>query len=190
MHYQIPAEEVNELIERSRNGDVRAFERIVRSYQRYGLAISFRIMCNQDDAKDIVQESFIRIWKNLKNYNSRSKFTTWMYKIIVNLCYDKLKSEKRNKKVFEKMSEEIFELKSLSSSDLEREFSNRETAELIKYFSRELSEKQRIIFVLRDIEEFSINEVAGITGMSEASVKTNLFFARQSIRKKIIGLEK
>jgi RNA polymerase sigma-70 factor (ECF subfamily) len=126
----------------------------------------------------------------MKNYDPKVKFTTWMYKIIVNLCYDKLKSEKRSKMLFENMSEEISELKSLSSTDLEKEFSNKETAMLIKYFSKELSEKQRIIFVLRDIEDFSINEVIEITGMSEASVKTNLFFARQNIRKKIIGLEK
>lgn len=190
MHKPIPIEELNKLIEKSRQGDVRAFEIIVRTYHKYGLAVSFRIMCNEDDAKDIVQEAFIRIWKNLGNYDSRSKFTTWMYKIIVNLCYDKLKSEKRSKRIFEKMSEEISELKSISSTDLEKEFSSRETADLIEYFSRELSEKQRIIFVLRDIEEFSINEAAEITGMSEASVKTNLFFARQNIRKKIIGLEK
>ena len=189
MHNQITVEELNVLIEKAKNGDVRAFEVIVRAYQRYGLAVSFRILCSEDDAKDIVQESFIRIWKHLKSYDPKVKFTTWMYKIIVNLCYDKLKSEKRSKMLFENMSEEISELKSLSSTDLEKEFSNKETAMLIKYFSNELSEKQRIIFVLRDIKDFSINEVVEITGMSEASIKTNLFFARQNIRKKIIGLE-
>jgi RNA polymerase sigma-70 factor (ECF subfamily) len=61
MHNQITVEELNILIEKAKNGDVRAFEVIVRAYQRYGLAVSFRILCSEDDAKDIVQESFIRI---------------------------------------------------------------------------------------------------------------------------------
>ena len=190
MNNQITAEELNELIEKAKNGDARAFEIIVRNYQRYGLAVSFRILCSEDDAKDIVQEGFIRIWKNIKSYDTRSKFTTWMYQIIVNLCYDKLKSEKRRKLLIDNISEENAEIAKLCTTDLEKEFSKKETAMLIKHFSKELSEKQRIIFVLRDIEDFSINEVVEITGMSESSVKTNLFFARQNIRKKIIGMGK
>ncbi|MCX6169272.1 MAG: RNA polymerase sigma factor [Ignavibacteriales bacterium] len=189
MQVQISNDELIELIEKAKSGEVRAFEKIVVSYQRYCLAVSFRILCNEDDAKEIVQECFIRIWKHLKSYDSRSKFTTWMYKIIVNLCYDRLKS-KRRYKWFEKSNEDIFEPEFVSSTDIEREFTNKETVMLIKYFSNQLSEKQRIIFVLRDIEELSIKEVAKVTGMAEASVKTNLFFARQNIRKKIIGLEK
>lgn len=190
MQNNIPCEQLNELIDKSKKGDVRAFEIIVKTYQRYAFAVSFRILCCEDDAKDVVQESFVRIWKHIKSYDSKVKFTTWMYKIIVHLCYDRLKSEKRRKKMFDSMTNESSEIKSLSQINLEREFSNKETADLIKSFSEELSEKQKMVFVLRDLEDLSIQEVIEITGMSESSVKTNLFFARQNIRKKIIELEK
>jgi len=190
MQNNIPGERLNELIDKSKKGDVHAFEIIVRTYQRYAFAVAFRILCCEEDAKDIVQESFVRIWKHLESYDTNVKFTTWMYKIIVNLCYDKLKSERRKKKLFDNMTDEIQEIKSLSSVNLEKEFTNKETADLIKNFSKELSAKQKTVFVLRDMEDLSIQEVVEITGMSESSVKTNLFFARQNIRKKIIELEK
>jgi len=185
MNNSIPNDELTELIEKAGSGDLRAFERIVRTYQRYGLAVSFRILCDEDDAKDVVQESFIKIWKNLKSYDSKFKFTTWMYKIVVNLCYDKLKARKRTNAFSGKRFDEISSAEIVSSADLEKEFTNRETALLIKYFSKGLSERQRIIFVLRDIEGLSIGETAAITGVSESAVKTNLFFARQNIRKKM-----
>lgn len=190
MHNDISSERLNELIEKAKIGDTRAFEIIVRAFYRYGLAVSFKILCDENDAKDVVQEGFIRIWKHLKNYDSKVKFSTWMYKIIMNLCYDKLKLYKRNKQMFEKLTDVDFKMISVSLTDTEKEFSNKETANLIKYFSNELSMKQRIIFILRDIEGLTINEVVEITGMSEASIKTNLFFARQNIRKKLISYEK
>jgi RNA polymerase sigma-70 factor (ECF subfamily) len=188
MNIKISDDELIGLIEKAKEGDTRAFEKIVVSFQRYSYAVSFRILCSSEDAEEIVQESFIRIWKNLKSFDSSSRFTTWMYKIVVNLCYDRLRSRKRFRRSEGDPDLSVSQLP--GSTDLEREFSEKETVALIKYFSNGLSEKQKIIFVLRDLEEFSVKEVSDITGMSEPAVKTNLFFARQNIRKKIIGLEK
>jgi len=189
MQNQITIDELNGLLEKAKKGDLRAFETIVRTYQRYGLVVSFRILGSEDDAKDVVQEGFIRIWRNLKNYDSRAKFTTWMYKIIINLCYDRLKSEKRRKAMFDNITDETNEISKLCSADVEKEFSKKETAAIIKYYSEGLPEKQRIVFALRDLEDLSVSEVVDITGMSEASVKTNLSIARKHIRTKIIGLK-
>ena len=68
---------------------------MVEQFQSYAYSLAFRLVLNEDNAKDIVQESFIRIWRHISNYDSNILFTTWLYKIVTNLCYDNLKSSKR-----------------------------------------------------------------------------------------------
>jgi RNA polymerase sigma-70 factor (ECF subfamily) len=184
-----PAESLEKLIEDAQKGNVTAFEKIVKYHQSYAYAIAFRFLCDEDDAEDVVQESFIRIWNHLQDFDSRMKFTTWMYKIVVNLCYDKAKSNKRRARVFERLDTYSSQENCIVKRNVEEEFTNKETVELIKYFADGLSEKQRMIFLLRDIQDLTIEEVAVITGMSDSAIKTNLFFARQNIKKKLARLE-
>ena len=184
-----PSDVLVKLIEDAQKGDVTAFEEIVRYHQSYAYAIAFRFFCDEDDAEDVVQESFIRIWNHLKNFDPKMKFTTWMYKIVVNLCYDKAKSNKRRMSVFARLNDNSSKDDYIESTNLERDLTNKETAALIKRIADGLSEKQRMIFLLRDIQDLTIEEVAVITGMSDAAIKTNLFFARKNIRKKIARLE-
>ena len=184
-----PSDVLVKLIEDAQKGDVTAFEEIVRYHQSYAYAIAFRFFCDEDDAEDVVQESFIRIWNHLQDFDPKMKFTTWMYKIVVNLCYDKAKSNKRRMSVFARLNDNSSKDDYIESTNLERDLTNKETAALIKHIADGLSEKQRMIFLLRDIQELTIEEVAVITGMSDAAIKTNLFFARKNIRKKIARLE-
>jgi len=184
-----PSDVLVKLIEDAQKGDVTAFEEIVRYHQSYAYAIAFRFFCDEDDAEDVVQESFIRIWNHLKNFDPKMKFTTWMYKIVVNLCYDKAKSNKRRMSVFARLNDNSSKDDYIESTNLERDLTNKETAALIKHIADGLSEKQRMIYLLRDIQDLTIEEVAVITGMSDAAIKTNLFFARKNIRKKIARLE-
>ena len=107
MQNQIHVEQLNELILKANNGDTKAFEVIVRNYNKFGYAVAFKILCNEEDAKDVVQECFIKIWKHLNEYDKKIKFTTWMYKIVVNLCFDKLKSQKRRRSIFKNLDEDF-----------------------------------------------------------------------------------
>lgn len=184
MQNDISETEINDVIENVRQGDLRSFELIVKHFQKYAMNVAYKILYNENDAKEVVQDGFVKIWKNIKNYDSNTKFSTWMFKIIVHLCFDKLKSRRRKNFLFRDVAEENFDLK--SSVDIEKDLSNREMVELIKYISKGLSEKQKMVFILRDVEDLSINEVVKITMLSESSVKANLFFARQNIRKKLI----
>lgn len=188
MQNNFSEEDVFELIEKAKLGNTRAFEMVVRTYQRYGFAVAFRILCNEEDAKDVVQECFIRIWKHRNEFDKKIKFTTWMYKIVVNLCFDKLKSQKRKRNIFENFDEDSV-ANAPNGIDLEKELTNKEMAAMIKHFASGLSEKQKTVFILRDMEDLSIEEVSEIMNISSGSVKTNLFYARQSIRKKIIKWE-
>jgi RNA polymerase sigma-70 factor (ECF subfamily) len=189
MQNNIPVAELEKIIEEAKNGDVHAFGKIIRCHQSYAYAIAFRFLCDEDDAEDVVQESFIRIWNHLEEFDPRMKFTTWMYKIVVNLCYDKAKSNKRRAKVFERLHSYSSEEKWIDNFSIEKKYDKSETVGLVKRFADGLSEKQRMIFLLRDMQDLSIEEVSAITGMSESAIKTNLFFARQNIRKKLAKIE-
>jgi len=177
------------LIEEAQKGDIPAFEKIVKSHQSYAYAIAFRFVCNEDDAEDIVQESFIRIWKHLQDFDPGMKFTTWMYRIVINLCYDRIKINKRRMRMFARLNSKFSIEDCIDKLDLEQELSNKDMAALIKSLADGLSDKQRMIFLLRDLQDLTIDEVADITGMSESAIKTNLFYARQSIRKKLATAE-
>jgi RNA polymerase sigma-70 factor (ECF subfamily) len=184
-----PADALEKLIEDAQKGDVTAFEKIVRYHQSYAYAIAFRFLCDEDDAEDVVQESFIRIWNHLRDFDSKLIFTTWMYKIVVNLCYDKAKSNKRRMSVFARLNDNFSQDDCIENTDIERDLTNKETAALIKHIADGLSDKQRMIFLLRDLQDLTIQEVVDITGMSESAIKTNLFYARQNIKKKLAKLE-
>jgi RNA polymerase sigma-70 factor, ECF subfamily len=183
------AEILEERIQEAKNGDAHAFTQIVHDHQAYAYALAYRFLCHESDAEDVVQESFIKIWKHLPDFDPKTKFTTWMYRIVVNVCYDKLKSNKRRNRIIEQFDSESFESKCAGESHIDKIFMEKEIAEFIQYFAGELSEKQRMIFLLRDMQELSIEEVGSITGMSVSSIKSNLFSARQNIRKKLVKLE-
>ena len=97
-----------ETIIRCKSGDMSAFQSLVEEYQIYAYKLAFRLLCSEDEAKDVVQESFIRVWRHIQKYDLRSKFTTWLYKIVTNLCYDHLKARNRRTRIFQTDSEMRF----------------------------------------------------------------------------------
>jgi RNA polymerase sigma-70 factor (ECF subfamily) len=119
-------------------------------------------------------------------FNFKNKFTTWLYKITINICYDKLREKRSRNRLFvnydDSESESIFHCE----NDISLQIENKELAKKIEYVSNILPAKQRIVFSLRDLQGFSINEVVEITGMSDTSVKTNLVFARRAVKEKLI----
>jgi RNA polymerase sigma-70 factor (ECF subfamily) len=111
-----------------------------------------------------------------------------MYKIVFNLCLDKMKTNKRRTNMFSRSNTSLIE-NSADKFDLEHDYSGKEMAALIKSLANGLSDKQRMIFLLRDFQDLTTEEVIDITGMSESSIKTNLFYARQNIRRKLLRYE-
>ena len=97
-------DKVQDMIWRSREGDLSAFQQLVEHYQHYAYILAFRLLGDDEDAKDAVQEAFIRVWKHIKNFNLSSKFTTWFYRIVTNLCLDRIKAQKRKNRFFRKVS--------------------------------------------------------------------------------------
>lgn len=172
-----------DVIHKAMNGDRLAFRTIVEKHQHFAYAVSFRFLRNEQDAEDIVQEAFVRLWKNIHNYQKEIKLSTWLYRIIANLCLDFLKSahgKQRRNKV--DLSDGYF---MQDPSTPEKEMQNRELMKAILDASEELTPKQRMVFILRDMEALPVEEVCLVLSMSAGSVKSNLYYARQKIHEKL-----
>ncbi|MCD4664412.1 MAG: RNA polymerase sigma factor [Bacteroidales bacterium] len=175
--------DTEKIIQQIKNGDQKAFRVLVENHQQYAFSLAFRILCDEDEAKDAVQESFIKIWRSIKNYDEKMKFTTWMYKIVTNTAIDRFRSIKRLNQV---NIETVYEkLEKQNHHNPGVQLDNRETAQLIRIISETLPEKQKLVFVLRDLQGLDSCEVEDILNLPETSVKSNLYHARKVIREKL-----
>ena len=170
------------LVRRSAKGDTVAFRSLMESQEDYAFVLAFRLLHDEEDAKDVVQEAFIRVWNNCAGYRPEIKFTTWLYKIVVNLCYDTIKRRSRRNTVFGYVLGRANETDIVDRRDLQTDIENVDLRNIILSVSKELSPMENLVFHLRDVQDFSIREVAEITGISMSSVKTNLCYARKRIR--------
>lgn len=168
------------LIELAKGGDHHAFRKIVEAHQGFAYAVAFRFVGNRNEAEDITQETFIKLWKNIGKYRSEIKLTTWLYKIIMNLCLDFLKSAQRNQQLRTEDVESNHEIVDLSTQEQKQD--DAEMLGVIVELAKQLTPKQQSVFVLRDLEGLPVEEVAEITGMDQGQIKSNLYYARIKIR--------
>lgn len=173
------AQQIHEVIARARNGDMQAFRQLVDMHQQFAYRVAFRLLANHDDARDVVQESFIRVWKNLPRFDDRSKFTTWLYKIVVHLCYDDLRSAYKRYKCDADCRDRSWE-----QLPIQEESGDADMIEHYRRLSAGLKPRQQVVFILRDLEELELGEIAAILKISVGAVKSNLYYARLNIRQK------
>lgn len=175
--------DLQKIIQKIKAGDQNAFRHLVEKHQQYAFRLAFRILCNEEEAKDMVQESFIKIWKNIDKYDTKMKFTSWMYKIVTNSALDRMRVLKRQIGIrLDQVSDLII---SNSSGNPNTQLDNNELAQIITTLAHGLSEKQRLVFVMRDLEGFSSEETQEILELAETSVKSNLYHARKAIKEKL-----
>lgn len=172
----------DDVVTRSRCRDLPAFELLVRKYQPYAFSLAMRFLCDEAEASDVVQDSFVRVWKNIDRYDPRQKFATWLYKIVVNGCVDRFRSLKRRRSLFLSGSRDPVMEDLPDERDWESIRSYEQLAEIIRSLSCQLSRTQQLVFTLRDLQDLTVEEVVEITGLSIGSVKTNLHYARKAIR--------
>lgn len=165
------------ILVKCKKGDKSAFAILCEENYDYAYRVAFRILAHEEDTRDIIQEAFIRVWKNISSYNQKIKFTTWLYSIVTNLCIDRLRRRKNHSDIY---CDEA--LNKMSLSNEEDEFSKKDLASIITCLANELSPKQHAIFVLRDLEGLEMDEIAVITELSATQVKSNLCHARKAIR--------
>jgi RNA polymerase sigma-70 factor (ECF subfamily) len=168
------------LIEECRKGDFRNFRKVITAASPLAYSVAFRMLGDEDIAKDVVQETMITIWGKIGKINSTVAFKTWLYRITYNKCCDYLRRKKVNAEV--RADEKGWKLISEKvSSDNVHELENNEMAAIIKSLTEKLSPKQKAVFVFSDLQDLSHEEISEITGMSRRNIKANLHFARKRI---------
>ncbi len=172
------AAEDRELIERARYGDERAFERIVCKYQERTMWIARGFVIDEDSARDVAQEAFLRVYRSLHRYDPKHRFYTWFYRIVVHLAIDHVR---RNRRPIQWLFEQS--LKEPHSGDVP--VSRLEKSEIRSQVLSVLDEvplKYRVLLVLRDMEGFTSKEIAEIAGWNHATVRWRLHRARKLFR--------
>jgi RNA polymerase sigma-70 factor (ECF subfamily) len=168
------------LIEECRGGNLENFRKLVQMTSPFAFSVAFRMLGDEDQAKDIVQETMVTIWQKLNKIKSAEAYKTWIYRIVINKCYDQMRKKKANPEF--SADENTWRLISdRISVEPSAELENRETAMIIKVLTNKLSPKQKAVFVLSDLEQMSHDEISEITGISKTGIKANLHYARKSI---------
>jgi RNA polymerase sigma-70 factor (ECF subfamily) len=175
------------LVRRVQARDEIAFREIVERYQAKVFSIIFGILRNHNDAEDIAQQVFSKIYFSIRNFDFRSSLLTWIYKITVNECYDYLRKKRVRKLVYESdFSEE--DATRMEASDpaidpavpMDRRLAQQD---LIAKLLEKVSEEDRSLILLKEVEGHSVEELAAMTGLNENTIKVKLFRTRQKLLK-------
>ena len=175
----------SEIIERCRRGETGAFRAVVQTFQPMIYSLSVKMLADEEEAKDIVQDTFIKAWQSISSFDGRYSFSTWLYTIASRLCIDRI----RKLRFSEPMNDDIAVFEGCASdSNPERQLESSEWVSVVKVLARKLSNKQRLVFTLSQLEGLDTEEVIRITGMDATQIKSNLSLARKSVREQLIKL--
>jgi len=174
-----------ELVRRAQAEDQEAYEELVRRHQHRVFAVAGGILRRHEDVEDIAQQVFVKAYFSLKRFDQRAAFSTWLYKITVNECWDLLRKKKVRPLVYESdLSEE--QARQIVASEAKRntgpDISERlEARQRVEQLLEGLDDRDRLMLVLKEVEGFSIEEVAEVLDLNPNTVKVRLFRARRRV---------
>ena len=176
------AESETILIKRAQNGDHEAFALLVTEHQRYVYNLALRVLKNEEEALDLAQETFVRAWTAFPNFRGQSQFRTWLYRIVTNLCYNRLPNLRRS---LNDLGDDV--ISEIPETDIafDNPAHGSESRELRSYLHKaieELDENYRLLISLRYQSELSYEEIAGTLNLPLGTVKTGLFRAKEKLR--------
>ena len=167
------------LIENSLKGDKESFENLVNMYKDRIYCFILKMTLSREDSDDLLQETFICVYKNLYKYNNKWNFSTWIYKIAVNLLKNHWKKKKRTygRELYQSITENLYSI----YNDPETEFESKEDYIEIVRIINQLDYDQKVAFVLRYARDLTITDIAAIIGTSPENVKMRIHRARKKI---------
>ena len=179
-----------EIILRCQKGEVDAFEEIVKKYQKKMFNISYRITGDYNDSAEVVQDAFVSAYKSIRSFQGKSKFSTWLYAIVINLSRNRLKQVK-TRAYHEEVS--IDDPVESVNGQIKTEPASGDLSALERLEKREINQKVqdcinslesdfREVVVLRDIQGFSYQEIVALLKIAEGTVKSRLYRAREALR--------
>ena len=166
------------LIRAAQKGDQDAFEQLVHAYDRSALRLAMNLVRSPEDAGDIYQEAFLRVFRNLHNFRFDCSFHTWLYRIVTNLCLDHL----RKRKVRKEEPAVLDTPETASEADPERRLASTQLAGRIRQVLEGLTPRERTVFELRHYEGLRLRNIGEMLGTSEEAAKNCLFRATQKMR--------
>lgn len=167
-------------VRRAQNGDTQAFSELVITHQQFVYNLALRSLGDPQEAEDVSQEAFVRAWLALPNFHGRSLFRTWLYRIVINLCYNRL--PRLHSELAALGEDQIFDL---SDESIEDPYSSLVAEERTTFLHRQieaLPEGYRLLITLRFRQELSYAEIAEVVSMPIGTVKIGLFRARERLR--------
>lgn len=179
----------NALVIRAREGDYEAFEQLFERHRQLVYRFAYQMVPRRDDAEDIVQEAFVRAYQNLHRYRDEAKFTTWLLRIVTNLCTDQARMSHRRQALEQQEAGEGLVWMTVGSTDdpVQNLEASRRVAALRKALNA-LPPHHRTVIVLRDIEEREYSEISEILGCTVGGAKLRVLRARRALRDRIAPL--
>ncbi len=177
-----------ELVRLAKSDDREAFELLVRRHQARVFAVAGGILRNKEDVEDIAQQVFVKAYFSLKRFDQRAAFSTWLYKITVNECWDLLRKRKVRPLLYESdlSEEQAHEYKDFGDRAAGPDVSHRlEERERVENLLVDLDERDRMMLILKEVQGFSVEEIAEIMEINGNTVKVRLFRARRRITEKM-----
>jgi RNA polymerase sigma factor (sigma-70 family) len=171
-----------EVVTRIQNGDIRAFELLVKQYERLVFYVTHRLVKEREAAEDVCQEVFIKVHKSLWRFNFESKLSTWIARIAYLTAINYVRKYQRE--VVSGYPDDI-ENYHFTTETPEELLTRKDTANFVEHLIAQLPEKYRIVLTLYHLSEFSYAETGEITGMPEGTVKNYLFRARKLLKDKL-----
>ena len=177
------------LIRAVQRGDQDAFEQLVRAYDQSVLRLAMNLLRSAEDARDVYQEAFLRVYRNIHTFRFDCSFHTWLYRIVTNICLDFLRKRKVRKEegtvvdTAEGPMDRINEFEEEAAhADPERNLLNRQLGARIEDGLRDLTPRERMVFELRHYQGLRLRNIGEILGTSEEAAKNCLFRATQKMR--------
>lgn len=166
------------------NGDESAFADLFERYRTRVLNTAYRFLSDRDAAQDVAQEVFVKVYKSPKSYRPDAAFSTWLYRVTANTCYDELRKRKRSKPA---TTEELPDNTPDRSASPEDQARSNELARAVRAAIASLPENQRMAVVLQRYEELSYQQIAEVLKMSVSAVESLLFRAKNTLRTRLLA---
>jgi len=180
--------EAGDAVERARSGDSDAFRLLVEQHSHAIFRLAFRMTGNEQDAEDVVQETFLRAYRQLNKYEARSSFSTWLFRIASNYSLDLIRMRKRHEDRRERATSEEHDILNVIPVDTpgpDRIVYGTEVQQKVSAALDQLSAQERTAFVLRHFEGLSIEEIGESLGTGTNATKHSIFRAVQKLRKSL-----
>jgi len=179
----------NAVIRAAQNGDADAFEQLVRSYDQNVLRMAFNLLRSREDARDVYQEAFLRVHRNLSKFRFDCSFSTWLYRIVANLCLDQIRKRKVRREeatTVETGSGELDRLQLLPEGradvDPQRQLLSAEVNKRVQDVLTQLTPRERLVFEMRHYQGLRLRAIGEALGVTEEAAKNCLFRATQKMR--------